>query len=366
MDIENKKVKESGKPKKKGIAFRVGIIFMNLILGLVIVVISGFFLLRANGKKQIVDETLGAAPIIDTGEVTKEEKEQPEWKEGRIRYRGDLYDYNQDIMTFLIMGIDSRSEKVVEQANGTNGGQADTIFLLVLNPHTNKMQMIAIDRNTMTDVDIYGEQGAYVDTIQTQIAIQHGYGDGTVKSAEYMKKAVSHLCMDLPIAGYCALNMSSISKINDAVGGVTLTVMQDLTAECPNLVAGATVTLTGDEAYWYLRARDVNQFGSAALRLQRQKQYMEAFVNQAKKKFKEDPSLPVTIFNTLTEYMTTDISLDEATYLASVAAQYSFSENDMLAIPGETKMGDIYEEFYPDENGLQQLMIDNFYEKVEE
>lgn len=345
--------------------FKIGIIFIGIILGLLLVLTSGFFLLRANGKKQIANEISGAAPTIDTGEITKKEKEQSDWKEGRIRYHGELYDYNQDIMTFLIMGIDSRDDKVVERTEGTNGGQADTIFLLLLNPHTNRMQMIAIDRNTMADVDIYGEQGAYVDTVQTQIAVQHGYGDGTVKSAEYMKKAVSGLCQGLPIAGYCALNMSAISRINNAVGGVTLTVMQDLTKESPNLVAGATITLTGDEAYWYARARDVSEFGSAAQRLERQKQYMAAFVKQAKLRFKEDPSLPVMIFNTLKDYMTTDISLEETTYLASVAAQYSFSENDMLTIPGETRMGDIYEEFYPDEQALQQLIIDNFYEKVE-
>ena len=363
--MEKKEKSENMKQKSKGKkGIKILLVTLATIVLLILLILSGFFILRANGKKQVVNATKGATAAVDTGEATKEEMK--EWPEGRIRYQGENYDYNKDIMTFLFMGIDSRDEKVQESEEAYQGGQADTIFLLVLNPHNKKMQMIALDRNTMADVDRYGEQDAYMDTVFTQICVQHGFGDGTVKSAERMEKAVSKVFNDLPFTGYCAINMSAISKINDLVGGVTLEVQQDIKEPGVNLKAGETKCLSGKEAYWYLRDRNVEEFGSAAARLQRQKQYMTAFVAQAKQAFKQDPSLPVTVFNTLADYMTTDVTLEEATYLASEAVQYSFDSDSMLSVPGETTKGDIYEEFYIDEAGLEQMMIDVFYERSEE
>lgn len=349
----------------KTVLFRILAGVAGVLLFLLIIGASVFLGLRIRGKEQLYSAAVESAPSMDTGELTEEEQTQEEWKEGRIRYQGELYDYNQDILTFLVMGIDSRDSKVVEKEEGIDGGQADTIFLVVLNPHDSRMRIIAIDRNTMADVDIYGELGAYVETVKTQIAVQHGFGDGTVKSAGYMVKAVSRLFSDLPIHGYCAVNMSAIGKINDAVGGVTLTVMEDINTRDVSLKAGESVCLTADEAYWYARYRDEGEFGSSASRLARQRQFLEALVNQGKARFKKDASLPVTVFNALSEYMTTDITVDKATYLASVASQYSFTQEDMLTVPGETRMGEIYEEFYVDEAGMRQLIIDIFYEKVE-
>ena len=53
--------------------------------------------------------------------------------------------------------------------------------------------------------------------------------------------------------------------------------------------------------------------------------------------------------------MTTDIKADEVTYLATTAASYEFS-GEIYLLDGETKMGDVYEEFYPDEDALHQKM----------
>ena len=65
------------------------------------------------------------------------------------------------------------------------------------------------------------------------------------------------------------------------------------------------------------------------MRLNRQKQYLTAYIAQAKEAFKQDVTLPVTLFNKLTPYMITDITLDEVVYLAGQAAGYSFSSDNM-------------------------------------
>ena len=63
--------------------------------------------------------------------------------------------------------------------------------------------------------------------------------------------------------------------------------------------------------------------------------------------------------------MTTDIKADEVTYLATTAASYEFS-GEIYLLDGEAKMGDVYEEFYPDEDALHQMVIDIFYEEVQQ
>ena len=45
-----------------------------------------------------------------------------------------------------------------------------------------------------------------------------------------MEEAVSELFYGLPIHGYCALSMNNIADLNDAVGGVTVTVPEELAA----------------------------------------------------------------------------------------------------------------------------------------
>lgn len=63
--------------------------------------------------------------------------------------------------------------------------------------------------------------------------------------------------------------------------------------------------------------------------------------------------------------MVTDISLDETVYLASVFNEYAFHEEDFYMLSGKTVMGEKFEEFYPDEDALFEMILDIFYEKVQ-
>ena len=57
-------------------------------------------------------------------------------------------------------------------------------------------------------------------------------------------------------------------------------------------------------------------------------------------------------------------SVDEAAYLATVAADFSFDPEGFLMLEGETVMGERFEEFYVDENALYEMILDVFYEEV--
>ena len=70
---------------------------------------------------------------------------------------------------------------------------------------------------------------SYINTIKGPIAIQHGYGDGAEISDEATVNAVSNLLYSTPVYRYAAMNMSAIETINDAVGGVQVEILEDMT-----------------------------------------------------------------------------------------------------------------------------------------
>lgn len=288
------------------------------------------------------------------------------WQEGWVRHEGSIYAYNEDIMTFLVMGIDKMGT-VQESESLTDGGQADALFLVVANPHEKEIDILAINRDTIVPVRMVGMGVDGTDKIAAaQIAVQHGYGDGLKQSCELTRDAVSALLYDLPIHGYVAVNMGAITTINDTVGGVELTVLEDLTKVSKNLKQGQEVTLLGMDAYYYVKYRDTTIFESARGRLARQKQYLGAFAEKFREATKKDLTLPVKLFGELTKYMVTDVTADEVTYLAGTLLDYQFTDDNIHTMSGETVTGEIYEEFYPDKDALKELMLELFYEEVEQ
>ncbi len=335
-----------------------------IVVTLVLVGLGTFEVTRVVGKSGLFAKNAKSAPVTTSTEVLTQAESAMQWQDDWVKHNGEIYDYNEDIMTFLIMGIDKKDEEVTPVYGEINGGQADALFLLVFNPHDKTTKVIGINRNTMTDVELYDEYGNYIDTIKAQIAVQHGFGDGVEGSCELQVRAVSNLFYQLPIHGYAAINMSAITTINDAVGGVDVTPTFDFESGDYSFKAGEEVHLDGDAAFAFLRGRDMTEFGSADKRLARQKLYLLSFIKQVIEKTKSEPTLAVDIYKAISKQMVTDVSVDQLSYVTSTVAGYDFNDESLKLISGETKMGEEYEEFYPDEDKLYDLFLDTFYEKV--
>ena len=88
-------------------------------------------------------------------------------------------------------------------------------------------------------------------------------------------------------------------------------------------------------------------------------------VAKAREALGSNPGLALELYSALSGYMVTDITLDEVNYLASIILDYSFSGDRIYSLEGETVVGDWnFEEFYPDEEALYELILDIFYEPV--
>ena len=379
---ENEKNVPAVKRKKKvkkniPIGIRLVLYVMIFLIVMAFLVLILFSVLRWSGRKKLYLEGTNAPDIGYAGEMP-DETEQSEgetpgqknesvyvYQEGDVNYNGQMYRYNKDMLTILILGIDSNDPvpEVNENTNYLKGGQSDAIFLFTMNPHDKTISVVAVNRNTMTDIDMYDKDNNYVKTVKAQLCVQHGYGDGNELSCERAEKTVSELLYNLPIHGYVSMRLGAIWLLNEAVGGVEVTLPFDVPEI--NQSAGATVRLYGQDAFYFLKYRSLDKFNSASERLEKDKIYLKAFMKQVFESTKSDISYPVKLYQIASSYIVTDISVDEMSYLASELLGYDIEGVKMYSIPGETVMGEKFEEFYVNEVQLKEMLLDVFYEKVD-
>ena len=311
----------------------------------------------AKADGQMPENEVESGSVVPADIVTVSDNE-----DGVVSYKGQRYRYNDDLVTILVMGIDKNSE-VTAAAHGADGGQADAIFLLLLDGSSGQINIVTINRNTMAQVDIYNRSGSYFGQGLMQLTLQHSYGDGMGLSNERMAEAVSRMFHNIPIHAYASLNMAGIVPLNDAVGGVTLTPIMDIPGT--SIKQGQSINLMGKDAYDYVHWRDwQHEFASADKRLEREKQYLAVFGKKVQSQIKADPAVVTRLYSTVQKYLVTDLSLDRITYLAAEAGGYHFDSGNIYSVPGTTTMGFSYEEYHVDEEGLRDLIIRLFFKQI--
>ena len=335
---------------------RVLMIVESIVLALCLLIgigAGGIYCLRSSGRKSLRQAASSKRPEI-------------EGQDSNVVVRdGKRYRYNDDLINILCLGIDKTTEETQQKENVSGGsGQADAIVLVTIDPVNDTMKMTAIPRDTITEIETYDAGGNSVGKSKNHLALAYAYGDGGEKSGELSVKAVSNLMYQLPIHGYAAIRMDAVEKLNDSVGGVTVTVPEEMWLSGSIYKAGQRVTLTGSQALSYVRTRDIDAVGANLERMERQKDYAVSFISAAKRALTKDPTLAVQLYREITADMVTSIGVDEAVYLASMLPQLSFNLDDIQTVQGTIKQGRKYEEYYADEEALQTLILDTFYTEV--
>jgi anionic cell wall polymer biosynthesis LytR-Cps2A-Psr (LCP) family protein len=171
---------------------------------------------------------------------------------------------------------------------------------------------------------------------------------------------VSALLGNLAVDHYVCLTMDAVGIINDMVGGVPLTIPEDLTAIDPSFTAGAQVVLQADEALAYVRQRSVLQDSSNAARMKRQEQYLEALFSTVLAYMESNESFSATAVSELSAHMRSNYDVGALEKTIDRLAEYE--RGGFYSIKGSYKVGE-HMEFYPDEHELTRLLIELFYEK---
>lgn len=280
--------------------------------------------------------------------------------EETIEYQGKTYHYNDKLLTFLVMGIYSWEEN-----RGPLEGEADANFLCIFDPETKQLNVVSLNRNSMVDIDLYNKDGIYLVRDNAQLALQHGFGMDKEQGSLIHMIAVQRMMLGIPIHGHIAVDMSVVEQMNHAVGGVRVTVLEDLPEADPDFVQGEKLCLSDKQAFWYVKYRDWHSYASSDRRLERDKQFLEGFIDQAKNKIDEDFLFPYHLYKECGEHIYTNLSTDRILMLLMLTRDMEVQDVCFYNLPGETKMGEVYEEFYIDEEGLLDLIVNLFYEEEE-
>ena len=327
------------RPSKTEIKFLKVIAF---ILSLVLLVSSCVLIL------EVIDRLSGVSDITD--DISNVD----------IIYKNDEYVFRDGIETLLIMGLD-KYDGEISNAGYNNDQQADFLVLLVFDNTNKKCSAIHINRDTMAEINVLGIAGEKIDIVTKQLALAHTYGNGKEVSCRNTSQAVSKLLLDARIKHYVSLTMDSVEIINDSVGGVEVTVLDDFGEYDKELVKGSKVTLKGKQALTYVRSRYGIDDSSNSNRMLRQRQYLKALYNKLVDCSKSDQDFVVETSLKISDYLVSDCSVNRLQQMFEKFSQYEFT--DISSIEGEYIVGEEFMEFYPNEDSLTKIVVDNFCEK---
>ena len=338
--------------KKLSLGLRLFIILMAVTLMLCATVL-GIWL---HGRSVLRSRTV-KAPTID-------QNDNAQLDSYTVYRNGKYYRYKDGMVNLLLMGVDADEKFSQPHAYGGDY-QADVILLAALDTVNDEMTLISVSRDTMCDIAILEDDQRRQGVARAQIALSYAYGDGLTVSCELCREAVSTLFHGLEIDGYGAFFLGGVGKLNNALGGVTVTVPDGL-PDIPafyGMTPGSTVTLTGDQARAFIQWREEDAAGNDG-RMQRQKQFLLSAISQLRSQIKSSPTSVLSLYNTVSDYILTDLDLSRIVYLATEAAAMRF-DGEVLRVPtGEgTVSAQEHLELPVDEEGLTDLILSVFYEE---
>lgn len=371
---------EDGASKKKKRGSRIGVILVCILVVLAAAMGSLALHVYLRGKRMRQNTSApnlaalqqpaapAEAPEAPLPEEEAPAPEEPEKAlevvdEGTIRYGGKLYRYNSDITTFLLLGIDSQQP---ENTDGTCNVDAfsDVIMLAAVDFRNRQISLLTLSRDTMCEFQRLNPDGSERDWATGQLALTFSYGDGALKSCEITKNAVSQALSDLPIQSCSALYLDGLRRLTDAVGGVTVTVLEDLSYGYASMQPGAEVTLDGAMAERYIRARERAEEGNLK-RMERQKQFFTALMKKVLASVKERPASILDLYGKISSDVVTDLETGDILYLATEASGMRIDTN-IRNVPGTvTSDENGFVQYDLDEAGLLELLLDVYYEAEE-
>ena len=358
---------EQQNPEKSGGALKIlAIVLSTLAVLLVLLTVAVGVLFWYTGSMRDSMFSARDDKVVKPTEAVEEKIQIDAIDADWIDENGNAYNYRDDVISILLMGIDyMANEEKWEEGTISNGGNADVMALVILDTKTFDFDILYIPRDTIAEVIAMDAEGNYIDTISTNISTSHSYGDGGDLSCQLTADAVSGLLLGAPVNRYAALNYNAIRALNQIIGGVRITLDTDCTELHPSFKQGNTVKL--DNAYFnlFVTYRDPENPESASIRGMRIMNVLKAMFDQLKGKIMEDPTVALDIVNKLGEHITTDLELSEITYLARNIGKMDFSSDTIVRLPGETVVGERYAEFYADEAWIHDFVVEKFCVPVE-
>lgn len=279
-----------------------------------------------------------------------------------ITYKGERYYYNDNLTTLMLIGIDQSEAEGRENL----GARSDTMVVCAIDVVENTIKMIICPRDTRALIRHIDTDGNVYKEDYNKLNSSFPYGGGNQdrnKGAENVIYNVQRLLScdgkyNIPLDKYGGINMDGVSPLNNAVGGVTVTLEESVTGVGKK---GETVKLNGDQAFTFCIQRKIaGMDGSDISRGQRQMQFLMGLAKSVK-------NLQVTqipsIYSSLTKYVFTNLSTDEMVAYAKILKNINLDTMKLTQLAGKSGTVGGGSGWVLDQEALEQTIIDTFYIK---
>ena len=146
-------------------------------------------------------------------------------------------------LTILLMGVDARPGSAIDL-----GVRPDSLIVLRLDPAANSCRILSIPRDTRVELPGYGES-----------KINHALMVGGIP----YQLLVTQQYLGIDIDHYFLIDFSAFETVVDAVGGISVTVPEDLTKNGQVVYPKGVQTFDGEEALAFARFRSTSSDGDA-------------------------------------------------------------------------------------------------------
>ncbi len=292
--------------------------------------------------------------INKSGSVSPEDAFSYSGSHGEIEYNGTTYLPNNKIKSILFLGIDSTESPNEDRADSQ---QSDFVVLVVVDDNDKSFRALHINRDTMTGIREIDRNGKAYGEFEGQLALAHTYGSDEGMRCRNTVAVTEQLLYGIEIDHYISITMDAVPILNDSVGGVTLTLLDDFTHVDPSFTKGAKVTLMGEHALSYVRERGALEDSSNLSRMERQKQYVSELLERYNAVGLDETSGELIL--ELGEHIAYDYSAEGLSNLVDTLSEYTYKGT--LTLSGEAVKGEEYMEYYIDEQAARQTVIDLFY-----
>ena len=264
---------------------------------------------------------------------------------------GEEVALKRGLTSVLLIGTDNFVDdaKQLEIEAFYNNNLADFLVVLVFDHSAHTVTPFQICRDTMCDVPWLSVNGLVGGTQWEQITYAHTYGSGKEDSCVNTRNAVEGLLHGVPIDHYFAFTMDAVPVANDLVGGVTVTLEDDIPALGNEYVKGAHITLKGQAALRFVRYRNIELIDDNLTRMAHQRLYINAFTDAARAAAAANPDLVTDAWRAVEKFLCTDLSVENFTDMVNHLTDYELLPT--VTPTGEYRLGE-YAEYYMDPASL--------------
>jgi len=334
------------------------IAFGAVVLSLALIVTGTLLYLRTTGRQQFNESSYT---------ITAPESPDIRIKDdgNTVNYKGKNYKYKDYCTNMLFMGIDKK-EYEEEKTEIGNKYQSDVIIVISVDAKNNKVTLVNVPRDIITDVSVYSKTGGYTGIEKLPIALSYAYGSTDKESCLNCLDSVRRIFYNIPIKAFFSMEISGIAVVNDEIGGVDVKSPEDVYKD-GNLLfeKDGEYHLEGDAARDFVMCRTHETANANLLRNERQKIYLTEFMKKTISQTKSDFSTPVRLYNAAEDYSCTNITLNGVTFLATeLLGKGENLKTDTKTIPVDVKANGSYAENYIRDGEFYELFLNVFYDEV--